>query len=74
MHDYDDPEISALNFLLTIMHDRSLPIDVRIDAAGKALPFVDPPLKPSPIPRGDEEMTVTVRLPTLFNGDVEGHA
>jgi hypothetical protein len=37
-HKYDDPELSAFDFLLCIMHDQTLPLALRADAAGKLLP------------------------------------
>ena len=35
----DDPSISAKDFLLTVMHDRSLPLSQRIRAAADLLPY-----------------------------------
>jgi hypothetical protein len=42
--DFNDPNIDALGFLFAVMHDRRLPMVVRMDAATKLLPFHrDPP-------------------------------
>ena len=38
-HQYDNPELSAVDFLLAVMRDRSLSIPVRVDAAAKLLPL-----------------------------------
>ena len=45
-HEYDDPELSAVDFLLCVMRDQSLPLPVRVDAADKLLPLYQ---KPQPI-------------------------
>ena len=38
-HAYDNPELSAVDFLLCVMRDTSLPLPVRVDAADKLLPL-----------------------------------
>ena len=38
-HPYDNPELSAFDFLVCIMRDVTLPLPVRVDAAGKLLPI-----------------------------------
>ena len=38
-HSYDDPELSAVDFLLCVMRDTTLSLSVRADAAAKLLPL-----------------------------------
>jgi hypothetical protein len=38
-HAYDDPNLSAKEFLLAVMHDRTLPLATRIKAASAAAPY-----------------------------------
>ena len=43
-HQYDDPSLSAVDFLLCIMRDVTLSLAIRMDAAHKLLPlYRDPP-------------------------------
>jgi hypothetical protein len=34
---YDNPTLSAVEFLFAVMHDSTLPIEARVEAAGKLL-------------------------------------
>jgi hypothetical protein len=43
-HAYDDPDISSKEFLRAIMHDRTLPLGMRLDAAYKLAPLELPPV------------------------------
>jgi hypothetical protein len=43
VHKYNNPQLSPLEFLLEIMHDRDLPMRTRILAATYALPLTEPP-------------------------------
>ena len=47
-HLYDDPSLSAVEFLLAAMHDPSLPMSLRIAAARGLLPYTEP--RPASIP------------------------
>jgi hypothetical protein len=42
-HEYDDPSLSAVDFLLAVMRDQTLPLAVRADAANKLLSIYRPP-------------------------------
>jgi hypothetical protein len=42
-HPYDDPELSAVDFLLAVMRDVTLPLVVRVAAAERLLPIYRPP-------------------------------
>jgi hypothetical protein len=42
-HEYDDPTLDAVDFLLAVMHDQTLAIAIRVDAAAKLLPIYRPP-------------------------------
>jgi hypothetical protein len=42
-HEYDDPSLDAVGFLLAVMHDQTLSLAVRMDAANKLLPIYRPP-------------------------------
>jgi hypothetical protein len=69
-HAYDAPDISPLEFLQAVYHDKSLPIAIRIEAAHRLLPFTEPrpPCSPSREPR------LTIRIPymsELFQGSGE---
>ena len=39
-HAYDNPGLDAKGFLLAIMHDKDVPLHVRMDAAIKLAPYV----------------------------------
>jgi hypothetical protein len=41
-HAYDDPSLTALEFLLAVMHDARLPLSTRLEAARAALPYTSP--------------------------------
>ena len=45
-HAYDDPDLDSVGFLLAVMHDTSLALAIRMDAADKLLPLYQ---KPQPI-------------------------
>jgi hypothetical protein len=36
---YDDPMLSSVDFLLSVMRDRTVPIETRMDAAEKLMPI-----------------------------------
>jgi hypothetical protein len=42
-HDYNDPNISATDFLTKVMHDRTVPLNLRVDAATYLLKLPEPP-------------------------------
>lgn len=50
MRPCDAPGLNPLGFFLAIMHDASMPMHTRIEAASKALPYtLRPPLPPESI-------------------------
>jgi hypothetical protein len=55
-HQYDDPSINGEQFLLAVMHDRSLPLAIRVDAADRLLPLYQ---EPRPV----QTITITGGLP-----------
>jgi hypothetical protein len=44
-HAYDNPELSAVQFLLAVMRDQSVPLYLRIDAARAAAPYEHAPIR-----------------------------
>jgi hypothetical protein len=42
-HEYNDPNISATDFLTKVMHDRTVPLSQRVDAATYLLKLPEPP-------------------------------
>jgi hypothetical protein len=38
-HAYDDPDLDSVGFLLAVMHDQTLSLAIRMDAAHKLLPI-----------------------------------
>jgi hypothetical protein len=42
-HEYDDPSLDAVDFLLAVMHDVTLELHLRMDAASRLLPIYRPP-------------------------------
>jgi len=51
-HAYDDPNLSAIEFLRACMHDQRLPLTTRMDAAAKLLPLTEsarPPVRISEV-------------------------
>jgi hypothetical protein len=42
-HAYNDPHISATEFLTRVMHDRTVPLNLRKDAASHLLRVPEPP-------------------------------
>jgi hypothetical protein len=42
IHPYDNPGLSAKEFMLAVMHDPNTPLSVRLDAAAKLLPLLEP--------------------------------
>jgi hypothetical protein len=90
-HAYDNPELDSLQFLEAVMRDENVPIELRLKAAEGLLPYQQPKPKPSLVPwktkniPGNEDVTITVRIPSVFNSvdtpddtdtpaQVEGHA
>jgi hypothetical protein len=59
MHQYDNPSLDGEQFLLAIMHDRALPLTIRVDAATRLLPIHR---KPRPV----QKITITGGLPKDF--------
>ena len=49
-HVYNDPDLSAIEFLQAVMHAEHLPMATRIDAARALLPFTEP--APRPVVQG----------------------
>jgi hypothetical protein len=45
-HEYDKRGLTPLQFFLAVMHDKSLPLGVRMDAAIKAMPYTHHPIEP----------------------------
>jgi hypothetical protein len=43
IHEYDDPSLDAVGFLLAVMRDTTLSLAIRMDAANKLLPVYRPP-------------------------------
>ena len=56
---YDDPHISSMEFLRAVMHDPSLPLGTRMDAAIKLLPLEFPQV---PTYYGEFPMSRTVEI------------
>jgi hypothetical protein len=42
-HDYNDPNISATDFLTAVMRDRAVPLSQRVDAATYLMRLPEPP-------------------------------
>ena len=65
-HQYDNPELSAVDFLLCVMRDVELSLAVRVDAAAKLLPLYQ------------KTQTITIRIeggmPNLTPDDVAAYA
>jgi hypothetical protein len=59
-HEYDNPAIRPLAFLLAVMRDRTLPIGTRIEAATMALPLVS-----SPPPTSHVHPDLVLKVPPL---------
>lgn len=51
--------MTPLDFMLKVMRDRRKPVDMRLDAAAKAAPFVHPKLA-SIIHKGDSKQPIVV--------------
>ena len=62
---YDDPALSPLEFLLCVMHDPSVPIDDRLQAAKASLPYVYTPV---PVSREYDYTLVIPALPEQRQG------
>jgi hypothetical protein len=56
---YDAPGLSPLQFMLAVMHDRDLDIDLRLKAAEYAAPYQAAPVRPEAQPR---ESNVVIRI------------
>jgi hypothetical protein len=61
-HAYDHPTIKPKAFLLAVMRDQTVPLDQRIEAAGKALPLCHPPYAPAP----PDDPVYTVQIPSVL--------
>jgi hypothetical protein len=64
-HGYNDPAISSMEFLRAVMHDQTLPLKQRMDAAIKLLPLETPPI---PTYYGEFSMSRTVALIIRIEG------
>jgi hypothetical protein len=58
-HAYDAPNISAKDFLLAVMRDPTVPLNLRVTAADLVAPFMHPSLPQNRTP------VYTVRVPPL---------
>jgi len=59
-HAYDAPGLSALDFLLAVMRDTSLPLHIRTEAARSAAPYVA-----APHPASKSPPTMTIQIPSF---------
>ena len=57
-HAYDDPDLSAIEFLQAVYRDPRLPMSTRIDAARGLLPFTEP--RPASIPSSHVGCTIVI--------------
>ena len=57
-HAYNDPDLSALEFLCCVYRDASLPMSIRIEAARGLLPYTEP--RPARIPSSDVGCTIVI--------------
>src|SRR6516164_11809787 len=57
-HVYNDPDLSAIEFLQAVMHAEHLPMATRIDAARALLPFTEP--RPASIPSSRIGCTIVI--------------
>jgi hypothetical protein len=60
-HEYNKPELSPKEFLLAIMHDRTVPMCMRIEAAAMVAPFYTSPQATQKV-----HPTCTVKIPGLY--------
>jgi hypothetical protein len=66
-HAYDDPQITSVNFLLAVMHDPTVGLPARIQAATYALPFMHPLQPPCRV-----HPDLIIRVAPLSVDDLEG--
>ena len=66
-HKCNDPTLNPLQFFLAIMHDTTMPLHTRIEAAAKALPYTitrPPELLPVFVERepwpGEQQITIQI--------------
>ena len=64
-HHYDDPALTSMEFLRAVMHDQTLPLGQRMDAAVKLLPLEHPLV---PTYYGEFPMSRTVALTIRIEG------
>jgi hypothetical protein len=57
-HAYDDPTLSAIEFLQAVYHATHLPMSTRIDAARGLLPYTEP--RPTSIPSSHVGCTIVI--------------
>jgi hypothetical protein len=57
-HAYDDPDLSAIEFLQAVYRDSSLPMSIRIDAARGLLPYTEP--RPASVPSLSVGCTIVI--------------
>ena len=48
-HEYDNPALDSVSFMRAVMHDRDLPVDLRLDAAFKLAPYEAAPAGSRPV-------------------------
>jgi hypothetical protein len=72
-HAYDSPDLTSKEFMRAVMHDRTLPLGIRMDAACKLLPLEVPPV---PTYYGEFPMSrtveITIRIAPLPGSDSPG--
>lgn len=59
-HAYDNPDLSAVQFLLAVMHDRDVPMYLRLKAARAVAPFTEH--GPRPIYKAPDDQSVSSSL------------
>jgi hypothetical protein len=69
-HTYNDPTLTNIQFLEAVRRDPTVPITERIKAVEVLLEIrgPEPSRKPSLIPMGDKDVTLTIRVGTIFPG------
>jgi hypothetical protein len=71
-HPYDAPGLSPLEFLLAVIHDPTVPLNHRMDAAVAAAPYRNDP-RPyfRERPHWPGESAITIRIEPFGNGPPE---
>jgi hypothetical protein len=60
-HEYNNPELSPKEFLLAIMHDTTVPMCMRIEAAAMVAPFYTAPQTTQKV-----RPTCIIKIPGLY--------